>query len=294
MSSTDIQSDATAHWDLRDLSASRRAALLACVEDGGVLVLPALPLDMAKFAGLLDPKWADPRNKNISVDAASGRVDGLLGDEAVQQGVRTLVGDFQRNARLLIDALAPGYAREMRTAAASLRLQRVEGRPASWRKDDSRLHIDAFPSRPNQGERILRVFRNINPAGEARVWRVGEPFGAVAARFKPKVPAYSRWKAQWLHRLHVTKSLRSAYDHIMLQLHDLMKADLGYQRDCPQQTVPFAAGSTWVCFSDQTSHAVMSGQFMLEQTLHPAVAVMQRPDAAPLAVLERLWQARLT
>ena len=80
----------------------------------------------------------------------------------------------------------------------------------------------------------------------------------------------------------------------MLQLHDLMKADLDYQRDCPQQTVPFAAGSTWVCFSDQTSHAVMSGQFMLEQTLHPAVAVMQRPDAAPLAVLERLWQARLT
>ena len=200
MSSTDIQSDATAHWDLRDLSASRRAVLLACVEDGGVLVLPALPLDMAKFAGLLDPKWADPRSKNISVDAASGRVGGLLGDEAVQQGVRTLVGDFQRNARLLIDALAPGYAREMRTAAASLRLQRVEGRPASWRKDDSRLHIDAFPSRPNQGERILRVFRNINPAGEARVWRVGEPFGAVAARFKPKVPAYSRWKAQWLHQ----------------------------------------------------------------------------------------------
>ncbi len=30
--------------------------------------------------------------------------------------------------------------------------------------------------------------------------------------------------------------------------------------------MPFPPGSVWVCFSDQTSHAVMSGQFMLEQT----------------------------
>ena len=92
----------------------------------------------------------------------------------------------------------------------------------------------------------------------------------------------------------MTKSLRSPYDHIMMHLHDLMKADLDYQRECPQQRVAFAPGCTWVCFSDQASHAVMSGQFMLEQTLHPAVAVMQDAGKAPLAVLEALWQSRLS
>ena len=56
----------------------------------------------------------------------------------------------------------------------------------------------------------------------------------------------------------MTKSLRSEYDHLMLQLHDGMKSDLDYQEKCEQQTVPFPAGSVWVCFSDQTSHAVMS------------------------------------
>lgn len=291
---TTLENVATRRWDLADLDEPRRRALQAIVEDGGVLCLPDLPLPEAnEYAWLLDARFADPRRKNISVDPATQAVRGVQGDERVQQGVATLVVAFQRQARALIDALAPGYAAGMRTAAASLRLQRVEGRVSSWRKDDSRLHIDAFPSRPNQGERILRVFRNVNPAGEPRVWRVGEPFPAMAARFRPLVPAYSRLKAAALHRLHVTKSRRSAYDHVMLHLHDLMKADLAYQRDCPQQTVPFAAGCTWVCFSDQTSHAVMGGQFMLEQTLHPAVAVMQQPGKSPLSVLEGLWQTRL-
>src|SRR3546814_17756855 len=44
-----------------------------------------------------------------------------------------------------------------------------------------------------------------------------------------------------------------------------MKSDLDYQKNARQETVPFPAGSVWVCFSDQTSHAVMSGQYMLEQ-----------------------------
>lgn len=55
----------------------------------------------------------------------------------------------------------------------------------SWRKDDSRLHVDAFPSRPNYGERIIRIFTNINPHGEARSWRVGEDFTQLASRYLP-------------------------------------------------------------------------------------------------------------
>ena len=56
------------------------------------------------------------------------------------------------------------------------------------------------------------------------------------------------WQAKVLQALRVTKSFRSEYDHLMLQLHDGMKGDLEYQRTSPQETVPFPAGSVWVCF----------------------------------------------
>jgi len=91
-----------------------------------------------------------------------------------------------------------------------------------------------------------------------------------------------------LRTLRVTKSLRSEYDHLMLQLHDGMKSDLDYQKNADQQTVAFPPGSVWVCFSDQTSHAVMSGQYMLEQTLHLPAARQYNPDSSPLAILSRL------
>lgn len=88
--------------------------------------------------------------------------------------------------------------------------------------------------------------------------------------------------------MQVTKSLRSEYDHLMLQLHDLMKHDASYQREGRQWQVPFAAGSCWVCFSDQAVHAVMSGQYMMEQTLYLPPRREANPEASPLRILTRL------
>jgi hypothetical protein len=47
-------------------------------------------------------------------------------------------------------------------------------------------------------------------------------------------------------------------------------------------------GTTWICFSDQVMHAAMSGQYMLEQTIHLPPEVLCEPRCAPLAVLERV------
>jgi hypothetical protein len=117
---------------------------------------------------------------------------------------------------------------------------------------------------------------------------VGEPFEDVARRFVPQATPYSRWQAKVLNALHVTKSMRSEYDHLMLQIHDRMKADEAYQRDCPQVTMNFPTGSAWVCFSDQAVHAAMSGQYMMEQTFHLPAAKQYNPDMSPLAILGRL------
>ena len=275
--------------DLADWNAAKpNDAWIAALEAGKVLYFPRLAFRLLpEERSLLTPAVLSPDVRNISLNA-DGKLKGAAGDEAVQRAVAAMVARFREQAQQLIDGLLPHYTAALRLAPTSYRPAQVETRVQSWRADDKRLHIDSFPSRPNYGERILRVFTNANPDGLPRVWRVGEPFEAVAARFLPRAKPYVRWQASLLRALRVTKSLRSEYDHLMLQLHDGMKSDLEYQKTSPQQTVPFPAGSVWVCFSDQTSHAVMSGQYMLEQTLHLAPAKQYNPDSSPLAILSRL------
>jgi hypothetical protein len=275
--------------DLADWAgAAPNEAWIAALEAGKVLYFPRLGFDFRpEERELLTPSVLSPDVRNISLDA-KGRIKGVVGDETRQQAVAGMVGRFRAQAQQLVHGLLPHYTPALRLAPTSYRPAQVETRVQSWRADDRRLHIDSFPSRPNYGERILRVFTNVNPDGAPRVWRVGEPFEAVAKRFLPRAKPYSRWQARLLQALHVTKSFRSEYDHLMLQLHDGMKADLDYQKNAQQETVPFPAGSVWVCFSDQTSHAVMSGQYMLEQTLHLPAARQYNPDSSPLAILSRL------
>jgi hypothetical protein len=74
----------------------------------------------------------------------------------------------------------------------------------------------------------------------------------------------------------------------MLGLHDAMKHDMDYQASCPQETINFPAGSVWVCFSDQVTHAAMAGQYMMEQTYFLDAEQMVHPELSPLAVLERM------
>ncbi|MGM9480474.1 Kdo hydroxylase family protein [Roseateles sp. NT4] len=279
--------------DSRDWT-SPKAGLVPDLEAGRVLFFPELRFELAPDEQkLLRPDVRDEKSRNISL-----RNDGVLAGAALQgeeaARLAAMIGRFRTQASALIDAIAPAYKPALRLAPTSYRPTQVESRVQSWRADDRRLHVDAFPSRPNRGERILRVFTNLNPNGEPRVWRVGEAFEDIARRFVPRAKPYVAWQAQVLKTLHVTKSLRTEYDHLMLQLHDGMKGDPDYQRSSPQVEMPFPPGSTWVCYSDQTSHAVMSGQFMMEQTLHLPAQAQVDPQASPLAILERQTGRRLT
>ena len=260
----------------------------AALEAGKVLFFPNLGFQLQpEERALLRPDIRDPGVRNISLNV-DGSLKGAVGDAATQAALEAMIARFREQASALIAALLPFYVSALRLAPTSYRPTQVETRTQSWRADDRRLHVDAFPSRPNYGERILRVFANINPDGADRVWRVGEPFETVARKFLPKAKPYVPWQATLLEKLRVTKSLRSEYDHLMRQLHDGMKSDMDFQRHSSQETVAFPAGSVWVCFSDQASHAVMSGQYMLEQTLHLPPGHAYDPSASPLAILTRL------
>jgi hypothetical protein len=267
---------------------ARGAELIAALEAGKVLYFPdfgfaARPEERALFT----PEIRDPKSRNISL-APDGRLKGAAGDAQAQAALAGMIGRFRDQAESLLDALVPRYREHLKRGAVSFRPSVVQTRVQSWRADDRRLHVDAFPSRPNRGERLLRVFTNANLEGVPRVWRVGEPFEDVAKRFLPRVKPYSAWQAKALAMLRVTKSLRSEYDHLMLQLHDAMKADSHYQQNAPQVNFGFPPGCAWVVFSDQASHAAMSGQYMLELTMQLDPARQYDPQASPLAILTRM------
>jgi hypothetical protein len=266
-------------------------AWIAALEAGKVLYFPNFAqhgfAPQKEELALFREDIRDPKIRNISL-STSGDLKGVVGDDATKALMAGMIGRFRAEAEGLLANLVPRYGEHLRRGATSFRPSVVQNRVQSWRADDRRMHVDSFPSRPNYGERLLRVFTNVNLEGEPRVWRVGEPFEDVARRFLPKVKPYSAWQAKVLNALHVTKSLRSEYDHIMLQLHDAMKSDLDYQKNAPQVTFDFPPGCAWVCFSDQTSHAVMAGQYMMEHTLQLSPMHQYDKDASPLAILTRM------
>lgn len=96
-----------------------------------------------------------------------------------------------------------------------------------------------------------------------------------------------------LAALRVTKTVRNPYDHRMPHIHDRMKLDADYQRCAPREDVHFAAGETWIVFSEQASHAALAGRFVFERTFHLPVGAQRCPERSPLRVLERLSRRAL-
>ena len=282
-------------WAARPEPAMQARAANA-LEHGKVLVFPGLSFSLAGAGrSVLDPAIVKPGTKSVKYspgkDAAWG-MNPALGDEA-RDAVTEVLKRYAACARALVDAYFPHYAAALETGNTSLRPVEAEGRIQSRRHDDRLLHVDAFPSRPNYGQRLLRVFCNINPHGKPRTWKIGEPFAQVAGHFLPKLPRYNPLAAKVLQFAHVTKTLRSEYDHMMLKLHDRMKLDDAYQAEALQERVQFAPGTTWVVFSDQVSHAALAGQHMLEQTFTLPVEAQAYPDASPIRVLEGLAGRKL-
>jgi hypothetical protein len=258
------------------------------LEDGDVLWLrgPAFELDSREHPLLSSAVLAS--GKNVSYDPATGFVGGSALRGGPARTLRGMLARYSDDAHALVGRMMPAYRDRVRRGRASFRPIEVAGRASSWRKDDTRLHIDSFPASPVHGQRILRVFTNVNPEGRPRSWRIGEPFEGVGRRFAPRLRLPAPGTALMLRVFGVTKSRRSPYDAMMLQLHDLMKADAAYQDSAPQTAFDFPAGSSWLAFTDQVSHAAIAGQYQLEQTFLLPVAAMSDPERSPLRILERL------
>jgi hypothetical protein len=272
-----------------------RTQAIDALEAGRVLLLADLPFrPLPDEMTLLSPAVMGNERKNISFDPASGQLGNTSLFGAQADRLRTMLLRFADAAETLIRDLLPIYAPALERARTSFRPAEISGREYSPRHDDRLLHVDAFPSRPMRGQRILRLFTNIAPDGAPRAWRVGEPFPDFAHQFLPRAGTGMPGSGWLLQRLGVTKGRRSEYDRIMLRLHDLGKLDAAYQCDAPKADLSFAAHTTWLCFTDQVLHAALAGHCALEQTFHLPVAAMAHPESSPLRVLERLAGRALT
>jgi hypothetical protein len=282
-----LQTLSSESWAGPFQDADRRDAIGA-LESGRVLFFPHLPFvlrDEEKF--LLTPSLSSGRAKNISLDP-HGKLKHDSGDARERALLQTMMQRFSDSARSLVNGLFPNYAQKLERARTSYRPVEIAGRKYSPTKDDTRLHVDAFPTRPMRGRRIMRLFSNIHPGELPRMWNVGEPFADMAGKILPRVkepPAIDAWFRAATFQ---TRGLRSAYDNLMLGLHDNAKLDMGYQAATAKTEIAFPPRTTWLCYTDQVMHAALSGQFVLEQTFHVDIDAMADPARAPIRVLEKM------
>ena len=233
-------------WSSVFTNAERLRAMDA-LENGRIVVLPQLAFDLRTAERrYLTPTCLLRTSKNISLE---GELRGTSLAAPQRDGSAGNVATFFAGSRLpMIAGLCADYSSHLLEGPTSFRPVDIARRKTSWRKDDTRLHVDSFPSRPLRGSRILRLFNNV---GESpRVWRLGESFEETARRFTsalaPPLPG-SSW---FLETLGISKGRRSEYDHCMLNLHDAMKKDTRYQSSADRSEVVFPPGSTWICFTD--------------------------------------------
>ena len=258
------------------------------LETGKILYAPRLPFELSQAERrFLSPDCLDDKSKNVSFRPHSGVLKGTRCQGSARDELREMLQRYYHRASGLLKALCPGYRDSLTPGFTSFRPSEIAGRATSWRHDDTRLHVDAFPSRPMQGLRILRVFTNVNPQ-TPRIWRVGEKFEQAAAKFVPGIRPPLPGTSWLLYCLRIVKGRRTEYDHFMLGVHDRMKADQDYQSQVPQTQLAIPPGATWACFTDSVSHAAISGQFAFEQTFYLPVSAMKDPERSPLRVLERL------
>lgn len=267
-----------------ELDAITKTHALHALESGKVIYLPEYTLPTtAECTTLFSNAWLDNKHKNISFDYHRQCLGGFqsASENAALDQLKQVMKRYAEFSYHLIAHLFPKYQAHIRFGRTSYRPAEIAGRIYSKRKDDTRLHVDAFPATPVQGLRILRVFNNINPQGQARTWHLGEPFQDVFKQFAAKLPKYRPAIAQILKWSKITKSLRSAYDHYQLHLHDAMKLDDAYQNSVQKELIQFPANSTWIVFTDQVSHAALSGQYLLEQTFYLPPHAMEDHQQSP-------------
>ncbi len=280
----------------------RSAEYCRIMEEGGIVFFPGIPFDFPQSdrEWLLSQKQSGFKaHKNISYRPSEDLLRGDATDNQDQhRRLLEIMRNYSRQVAQFAERFLLPYAGKCKLDFASFRSVEEDGRDLPLHKRNDLLHVDAFPTRPTRGGRILRIFTNINPQ-RPRVWEVTDGFAPVARAFAKDaglekfaaaslVKKMNRTLAPLLKSVGIKGADRSGYDHFMLRFHDYLKENQQYQKQWPKTHLEFPPNSTWLVYTDTVPHAVLSGQFALEQTFIVPVSAMVAPQAAPISILENL------
>jgi hypothetical protein len=279
------------------------------LEAGDVLYFPQTPVpippdDLTFLLG--QQQTSSTLHKNIAYKPDRDKLSGVDEKAAAPAEVARMHEVMQRYSKSIerfLSGFLASYQQRWRLDYASFRPLEEKGRDLPVRRRNDLLHTDAFPTRPTHGWRILRFFHNIHPT-RTRDWVVGEPFARVVGAFTPgklaipqsdsPVVRVGKQLAQAVgFAALVPQWKRGPYDEFMMRLHNTMKEDSAFQASCVREEVQFSPGSSWMVYTETVPHAVLGGQYALEQTFLVDPAAMVTPDSAPIAILERMAGNRL-
>ncbi|HXE33291.1 MAG TPA: Kdo hydroxylase family protein [Verrucomicrobiae bacterium] len=273
--------------------------LCSQLEAGNILFFArppfAIPQDDREFL-LGQTQTSSALHKNVAYRPGEDRITGLAKSEIVEAArLRLILKNYSEHATQFLGELLPPYAGKWKLDFASFRPLEERGRPARLHARNDLPHFDSFPTRPTNGDRILRFFTNLNPS-QNRVWNTSQTFEAIGPHFAKSIGLprarstnpLARGMRRLAGALHFPGAHRSPYDNFMHRCHNAMKEDASFRESCPKQRWEFPPGSSWIVFTDCVSHAVLEGQYALEQTFLISRRAMVEPERSPIAILERI------
>ena len=281
-----------------DIASTGSATAAERLERGEVLFYATAPFALPQGGDLdflLQQELGSLAHKNISYNPSNGKVNGFVrrGGEQIDQ-LRGIFARFSQAATDWLTTLLPQYPDGWQLDRASFRPQEEATRCLRPKARNDLLHIDAFPGRPSRGNRILRIFANINPR-EPRIWVTSDPFAKLLKRYGEAAGLPGRNGTRWLQNLsrnvvglfQPNVRRRSEYDLFMLRFHDYLKLNEEFQEKGPKYLHTFPPGCVWVAMTDACSHAVLRGRYALEHSYFVSPAVLALPEESPPVLLQK-------
>ena len=268
------------------------------LERGEILFFREFPFNLpaADRDFLIAQRWSELRlHKHVSYRPSEDALRGVSGDAETIGRIHSILRNYADEVIGFAAKFLSPYAGKWILDFSSFRPLEEEGRDLPLHKRNDLLHVDAFPSRPTRGGRILRIFTNLNPS-RVRIWNTTDKFDSLARQYADDAglskfaneSALSRTVQNWGRKLGVRGMGRTPYDAFMLRFHDYLKENSAFQASCPKIRLEFPPLSTWLVFTDGVPHAALSGQYAIEQTfLIPAEALVAA-RYAPYRILEGL------
>ncbi len=277
------------------------------LESGRILLFDGIPFDLPAEDRdfLLSQRQTESRlHKNISYRPTSDVLRGIANDAPDRGRMQSVMRGYSQQVVGFVKKFLAPYGHDFQLDYASFRPLEEKNRDLALHKRNDLLHVDAFPTRPTRGARILRVFTNINPSVD-RVWTTGEPFHVLATKLatasgvqrfaQPSfVDRFAHAAQSAAHAIGAPVPNRSRYDRFMLHFHDWLKENNDFQSASPKIQTDFSPGCTWMVYTDGVPHAVLSGQYVLEQTFIIPQRALVAPERSPLQVLEEIGGAPMS